>query len=132
MIARLGTFFRQALVLVVTDSWFGKNGLFKPLRARLGKRVQLLSRLRVNAMLYAWSEPAPGKAGRPRKYGKRLGNAAELAAAMREKAQTYPLHLYGAIREVMAAEQFVMLKTLRHLGTFSKGASQDASREWSL
>ena len=113
LIARLGRFFRQVPVLVVTDSWFGNNGLFKPLRARLGKRVHLLSRLRVNAALYALPEPEPGKAGRPRKYGQRLGNAAELAAAMREKAQTYTLHVYGAVREVVAADQVVMLKTLR-------------------
>jgi hypothetical protein len=113
LIARLGAFFRQAPVLVVTDSWFGNNGLFRPLRARVGKRVHLLSRLRVNAVLHALPEPTPGKAGRPRKYGRRLGNAAELAAAMREKAQTYTLHVYGAVREVLAAERVVMLKTLR-------------------
>ena len=113
LIVRLGAFFRHAPVLVVTDSWFGNNGLFKPLRARLGKRVHLLSRLRVNAALYALPEPVPGKTGRPRKYGKRLGNAAELAAAMRAKAQTYTLHVYGAVREVVAAEQVVMLKSLR-------------------
>ena len=113
LIARLGAFFHQAPVLVVTDSWFGNNGLFKPLRARLGTRVHLLSRLRVNAALYALPEPVPGKAGRPRKYGQRLGNPAELATAMREKAQTYTLHVYGAVREVVAAERMVMLKTLR-------------------
>jgi hypothetical protein len=113
LIARLGAFFAQAPVLVVTDSWFGNNGLFKPLRARLGERVHLLSRLRVNAALYALPEPAPGKAGRPRKYGQRLGSAADLAAAMRAKAQTYTVHVYGALREVVAAERVVMLKTLR-------------------
>jgi len=113
LIARLGAFFHQAPVLVVTDSWFGNNGLFKPLRARLGTRVHLLSRLRVNAALYALPEPVPGKAGRPRKYGQRLGNPAELATAMREKAQTYTLHVYGAVREVVAAERMLMLKTLR-------------------
>jgi hypothetical protein len=113
LIARLGAFFRQAPVLVVTDSWFGNNGLFKPLRARLGTRVHLLSRLRVNAALFALPEPAPGKAGRPRKYGQRLGNAAELAPAMREQARTYTLHVYGALREVVVAERVVMLKTLR-------------------
>jgi hypothetical protein len=113
LIARLGAFFGQAPVLVVTDSWFGNNGLFKPLRAHLGERVHLLSRLRVNAALYALPEPAPGKAGRPRKYGQRLGNASDLAALLRAQAQTYPLHVYGALREVVAAEQVVMLKTLR-------------------
>ena len=81
--------FTPAPTLVVTDSWFGNNGLFKPLRASLGK------------------------AGRPRKYGERLGNAADLAAAMRSQAQTYTLHVYGALREVVAAERVVMLKRLR-------------------
>jgi hypothetical protein len=113
LIARLGAFFGHNPVLVVTDSWFGNNGLFKPLRARLGERVHLLSRLRVNAALYALPEPAPGKAGRPRKYGQRLGNASDLAAALRAQAQTYTLHVYGALRQVLAAEQVVMLKTLR-------------------
>jgi hypothetical protein len=113
LIARLGGFFRQAPVLVVTDSWFGNNGLLGPLRARLGERVHLLSRLRVNAVLYARPAPLAGKAGRPRKYGQRLGSAAALAAAVRAKAQTYTLHVYGAVREVLAAEQVVMLKTLR-------------------
>ena len=32
---------------------------------------------------------------------------------MRNKAQTYTLHIYGAVREVVAAERVVMLKTLR-------------------
>jgi hypothetical protein len=113
LIARLSTGFGQVPVLVVTDSWFGNNGLFKPLRSRLGERVDLLSRLRVNAALYALPSPAPGKVGRPRKYGARLGNAAELAAAMHSQAQTYTLHIYGARREVVAAERVVMLKSLR-------------------
>lgn len=32
---------------------------------------------------------------------------------MRAQAQTYTLHVYGAVREVLAADQVVMLKTLR-------------------
>jgi hypothetical protein len=67
LIARLGAFFSQAPVLAVTDSWFGNNGLFKPLRARLGGRVHLLSRLRVNAALFALPDLVVGKRGRPRK-----------------------------------------------------------------
>ena len=112
LIARLGAFFGQVPVLVVTDSWFGNNGLLKPLRERLGQRVHLLSRLRVNAALYALAEPAPGTAGRPRKYGERLGNAADLAATMRTQAQTYTLHVYGALREVVAAERWSPLKLI--------------------
>ena len=113
LIGRVGALFAPAPLLVITDSWFGNNGLFKPLRAALGPRVHLLSRLRVNAALYACPEPTPGKPGRPRKYGRRLGNAADLAAAHRAQAKTYSLHVYGAQREVLAAEQVVMLKTLR-------------------
>jgi hypothetical protein len=63
--------------------------------------------------LIARPDPTPGKAGRPRKYGARLGSASDLAAARRAQAQTYTLHVYGALREVVAAEQVVMLKTLR-------------------
>jgi hypothetical protein len=107
LIARLGAFFAQVPILVVTDTWFGNNGLFKPLRARLGARVHLLSRLRVNAALFALPALVVGKIGR------RLGNAADLAAAMRALAQTYTVHVYGALREVVAAEQVLMLKTLR-------------------
>ncbi len=100
-------------MLVVCDSWFGNNGLFKPLREALRERVHVLSRLRVNAVLYASATPVPGKAGRPRKYGARLGNAADLAERMRARAKRYTLHVYGGLREVLAAEQVVMLKTLR-------------------
>jgi hypothetical protein len=113
LIGRLGGVFADAPILVVADSWFGNNGLFKPLRERLGARVNLLSRLRVNAALYAIAEPLKARPGRPRKYGKRLGNAADLAAAMRKQAKTYTVHVYGALREVVAAERIVMLKTLR-------------------
>jgi len=113
LIGRLSRVFADAPILVVADSWFGNNGLFKPLRERLGGRANLLSRLRVNAALYAIAEAVAGRPGRPRKYGGRLGNAADLAAVMREQARTYTVHVYGALREVVAAERIVMLKTLR-------------------
>jgi hypothetical protein len=113
LIGRLGGLFTHTPILVVADSWFGNNGLLKPLRARVGERADLLSRLRVNAVLYALPERIAGRPGRPRKYGKRLGNAAQLAETLREQANLYTLHVYGALREVMAADQVVMLKTLR-------------------
>jgi hypothetical protein len=113
LIGRLGRVFADAPILVVADSWFGNNGLLKPLRDCLGERAHLLSRLRVNAVLYAFPELIGARPGRPRKYGKRLGNAAQLAAAMRGQANIYTLHVYGALREVVAADQLAMLKTLR-------------------
>lgn len=114
MLKAVAAVFVDAPILAVADSWFGNRGLAVPLRAALGERVHLLSRLRVNAALYDRPPaPPPGKRGRPRKYGERLGNAAELAEGMRAKAQTYTLHVYSGQREVLAAERVVMLKTLR-------------------
>jgi hypothetical protein len=113
LIAGLAKVFGHAPILVVADSWFGNNGLLKPLRAALGPRAHLLSRLRVNAVLYEQPTATLGAPGRPRKYGTRLGNPAQLAAAVRVDARTYTINLYGKMREVIAAERLVMLKTLR-------------------
>ena len=113
LIAALAEVFRQAPVLVITDSWFGNNGLLKPLRQSLGARAHLLSRLRANALLHDLPAPVPGRAGRPRKYGARLGSVKAMALAQWPRAQTYSLNLYGRVRDVVAAEQVAMLKTLR-------------------
>ena len=96
LIACLARVFGQAPILVVADSWFGNNGLLKPLRAALGPRGHLLSRLRVNAVLYEEPTPTPGVPGRPRKYGPRLGSSAQLAATLRTGARAYRPNLYGA------------------------------------
>lgn len=112
-IGQIAEVFPDVPVLVVADSWFGNNGLLKPLTARLGERAHLLSRLRANAVLHDLPEPAQRRPGRPRKYGERLGNSAQLAVSMQQAATTYTLHVYGAEREVLAAERIVMLKTLR-------------------
>jgi hypothetical protein len=112
MIGAVAKVFAEAPILVVADSWFGNAGLLKPLRAELGARAHLLSRLRVNTVLYDLPVARPGAPGRPRKYGARLGNPAQLAAALQSEARTYTLNLYGGVREVTAAERLVMLKTL--------------------
>jgi len=113
LISALAKVFAKPPMLVVADSWFGNKGLLQPLRAALGPRAHLLSRLRVNAALYAPPTPTPGAPGRPRKYGAPLGNAAQLAATQRGEARAYTLKLYGRVREVMAGDRLVMLKTLR-------------------
>jgi hypothetical protein len=113
LIRSLAGVFPRAPILVVTDSWFGNNGLLKPLRRALGSRAHLLSRLRVNAVLHDLPVAVPGRAGRPRKYGARLGSVKAMQTALRATARTYSLNLYGQVREVVAAEQVVMLKTLR-------------------
>jgi len=115
MLNRLANVFLEVPLLVVTDSWFGNNGLLKPLREAIGARVHLLSRLRSNAALYA-QPPAPeGQRGpgRPRKYGVKLGSVSDLAASYRPLAQSYCVSLYGKVRELQAYSQVVMLKTLK-------------------
>lgn len=100
--------------LIVTDSWFGNDGLFKPMRLSLGKTAHLLSRLRANATLYELLSPPIGKkAGRPRKYGQKAGNATTLASGFKDKAQTYSVNLYGKQRDISAYSQIMMLKTLK-------------------
>lgn len=115
ILARIAGAFTQTPMLVVTDSWFGNAGLLRPLRATIGEQMQLLSRLRVNAVLYALPKPTYGKKrpGRPRKYGERLGSVADWAERVQSLAKTYSVPLYGQVREVMAYDQVVMLKTWR-------------------
>jgi hypothetical protein len=113
MFVRLASVFSAVPVLVVTDSWFGNNGLLKPLRQALGERVHVLTRLRANNTLYALPVAAVGRAGRPRKYGIRLGSASDLATAHQAQAKPYEVCLYGKCREVMACDRILMLKTLR-------------------
>lgn len=101
-------------IINVTDSWFGNNGLYKPLRERLGSRFHLISRLRSNINLYDLPiEQQKRKRGRPRKYGKKLGNASSLASRHKCLAKEYCVNLYGRIRTVIAYERVVMLKTLK-------------------
>ena len=105
----------RAPILVVTDSGFGNNGLLKPLRPARGCRAQLLARRRVNAVLPDRPVAVPGRAGQPRKYGDRLGRVKAMALTQRTTVQTYSLNLYGRVRDVVAAEQVVMLLSLIHI-----------------
>jgi hypothetical protein len=115
MLCRVANAFSATDLLVVTDTWFGNDGLFKPMRQAIGERFHLLSRLRVNITLYAL--PAETKAkkgpGRRKKYGHKLGNTASLAALFKHQARPYLVDLYGKLRQVMAYDQVFMLKTLK-------------------
>jgi len=114
MIIQLAHHFVGVPVTVVCDSWFGNNGLFKPVRKHLGDAFHLLSRLRSNTVLYSMAPTKhKGKRGRSRKYGQRLGACAEIAARMKTKASTHHVFLYGHYREVMVATKVSMLKTLK-------------------
>ena len=114
MLIQLAHHFTGVPVIVVCDSWFGNNGLFKPLRQQLGDTFQLLSRLRSNTVLYSIPQNGTSKKrGRPRKYGHRLGTCAEMAAEFISHASIHRVFLYGKYRDVNAFSKTVMLKTLK-------------------
>ena len=114
MILQVSAHFIGKPILVVCDSWFGNNGLWRPLQ-HSGQPVQLLSRMRSNTVLYAPSEPsAQAIKGRPRKYGDRCGSVTELAGTFLNQAQKIAVMLYGKQREVVAYDQVFMLKNLRY------------------
>lgn len=100
-------------VLVVADSWFGNNGLWRPL-CESGFVFELLSRLRANITLFDLpADRAPGQRGRTRKYGRRLGSVSDCAVEYRELARALSVFLYGKRREVWAYDRVLMLKNLR-------------------
>lgn len=105
----------QKTVLVVTDSWFGNNGLWSPLEKGAGGTFHLLSRMRTNMTLYDIAPVATGKKGRgrPRLYGDRLGSVDKCAAKRRAMAKSYAVFLYGKEREVQAYSHLVMSKKLK-------------------
>jgi DDE superfamily endonuclease len=91
-------------VHVVADAWYagadGAQGAGRgACRARgLPEQVTLTSRLRVNASLHAIAQPIPGKPGRPRRIGAKLGTPKDLAdrstwtaAEVRRYARTTPV-----------------------------------------
>ena len=102
-------------ILVVADSWFGNDGLLRPL-SKSEVEFNLLSRLRANITLYdlpSNSNSITKKQGRPRTYGRRLGNTTDMARQFQPLARPVSVFLYGKQRDVMVYDQFVMLKNLR-------------------
>ncbi len=113
MLCSVAAHFASLPVLVVADSWFGNDGLFRPL-SESEFNFDILSRLRANITLYDLPpQHLPHQRGRTRKYGAKLGAVSALAADRREKAEKVSVFLYGKQREVSAYEQVVMLKNLR-------------------
>jgi SRSO17 transposase len=68
--------------------------------------VSLTSRLRANAVLTAIATPVPGKPGRPKRIGQRLGTPTHLAALMTTQARwrTGTVHRYGRTDTVELAD----------------------------
>lgn len=116
MLCSIATEFPESNILVVTDSWFGNNGMWKPLHKELGDRVHMISRLRSNNNLFD-EPPAPTikRRGRPQKYGHKLGTVSTLACRQRMLQQEHTVNLYGKKRTVQAYDKVVMLKSLKCL-----------------
>ncbi|MBT9439415.1 MAG: transposase [Desulfobacterales bacterium] len=114
MITDIAGAFSNTRIMVITDSWFGNNGLWKPLHKKLGQWFHMISRLRSNNNVFdlpgARTKSGPGC---PRKYGKKLGNASSLAVIYKHLAKEYNVNLYGSSRTVVAYDRVVMLKTLK-------------------
>jgi hypothetical protein len=114
MLSQVAGCFGDTPLLVVTDSWFGNDGLFKPMRETIGKHCHILSRLRVNAALFELPKrTAKPQQGRPKKYGRKSGCAKTLAEQYKRFAKSYSVNLYGKHREVVAYDKIVMLKTMK-------------------
>ncbi len=114
MITEISDAFEQQRIITISDSWFGNNGLWKPLHNQLGPRFHMVSRLRSNNNIFQLPGPNLKKSpGRPRKYGERLGCAESLASEFRCLASDYSVDLYGRNRTVVAYDQVVMLKTIK-------------------
>lgn len=114
MLIEIANAFPKEKLLTVTDTWFGNKGLWKPVRDQLGERFNMVSRLRINTNLFDLPPTqAQKKAGRPRKYGAKLGNATSLANKFKGMAKEYTVNLYGKMRTVSSYDQVVMLRTLK-------------------
>jgi len=114
MITDIAGAFGQTRILTITDSWFGNSGLWKPLHKKFGQRFHMVSRLRSNNNVFQLPGTHTKKGpGRPRKYGKKFGNASSLAVQFKPLAKEYNVNLYGRIRPVVAHDRVVMLKTLK-------------------
>ena len=114
MMIEIAGYFSTSPLLAITDSWFGNQGLWRPVRKVVGDRFHILSRLRCNNVLYDQpGERKPGQRGKPRKYGQRLGTVTEVAGSVRQWAKTYTVNLYSKQREVLAYDRIIMLKTLQ-------------------
>jgi len=113
MLTEIANFYDNVNIITVADSWFGNNGLWKPLHAAVGSRFQRISRLRSNINLFDFPGNKNNTVGRPKKYGKKLGNPLLLAGTYRDMAKECQVNLYGHARTILAYEKLFMLKTLK-------------------
>ncbi len=96
MITRIQLFLNQSFTLVA-DGLYAKRQL---VRFCIEKGITLISRMRNDAVLYSLPKACkPRKRGRPRKYGKRLGNPKTFGADPKG-FKTIRLKLYGELHNI--------------------------------
>lgn len=93
-------------MLAIVASWAPErqfellaDAAYASLAGRLPPNVQMLSRLRSNAALYAQAPPRTGKRGRPAEKGKRLPTPAKIAKDPQTQWTRIKLTLYGETAE---------------------------------
>ncbi|MCF6301031.1 MAG: transposase [Proteobacteria bacterium] len=99
-------------ILVVADSWFGNNGLWKCLDKGQNGSFNILSRLRVNNNLFDFPKTTAIR-GRPKTYGSKLGSVLECGELYKDKATPIWVFLYGKKREVLVYSRNLMSKNLQ-------------------
>jgi hypothetical protein len=108
LIARIAAACPGRHIHVVADAWYaGADGAAGAGRTTsrergLPEQVSLTSRLRVNATLHHIAAPTPGRPGRPRRIGDKIGKPADLA----HHAQWTPttVHRYGRTDPITITE----------------------------
>jgi len=91
----------NAEILVVTDSWFGNKSLWKHF-CELPVKVHILTRLRIDSVLYDFPDNSIRRRGPKAKYGAKLKKLPELA--LEQEKQIGQFMIYGKIRECKYAE----------------------------
>ncbi len=95
----------RAVHMVADSQYAGADGA--PVRAGRRQRglpagVTLTSRLRANAVLNAIATPVPGRGGRPRRIGARLGTPAQVAATVTWTPMV--VRRYGRTDQILVAQ----------------------------
>jgi hypothetical protein len=85
-------------ILLICDSWFGNKSLVKQIGEQFGKTIHVLTKLRVDSILYDFPEEAKEKRrGRKRKYGKKLPKLSILAGNLERFKDKF--FIYGKNRD---------------------------------
>ena len=95
-------------ILIVTDSWFGNKSLARKIGFEIMNKFNILTRLRIDSILYSNNVEHTGRRGRKSKYGKKLPKLVELAKTLERKRDIF--NVYGKERKVEYSEFTAMHK----------------------